>query len=65
MEGSDASLVLHSAHIDSRVSWSTFVAWVEGTSVFVILPQPRIYFPIPKRALNDEQLAEFSRDPAA
>jgi YcxB-like protein len=56
---SEAGLDIHSAHADSRVSWSAYVAWAERTSVFVILPQPRIFVPIPKRAFNEGQLAEF------
>ena len=59
IEASDVGLALHSAYADSKVSWSAYVAWAEGKSVFVILPQPRIYIPIPKRAFHDEQLAEF------
>jgi YcxB-like protein len=56
---SDAGLETHSIHGASKVSWSTYVAWTEAKSVFVILPQPRIYIPIPKRAFTEEQINEF------
>jgi hypothetical protein len=56
---SDAGLEIHSVHADSKVAWSTYVAWGESKAVFVILPQPRIYVPIPKRAFTAEQLDEF------
>lgn len=59
MEASDEGLVLHSAHADSKVSWSAYVAWAEARSVFVVLPQPRIYVPIPKRAFSEQEVAEF------
>jgi hypothetical protein len=59
IEASDAGLEIHSVHADSKVAWSTYMAWGEGKAVFVILPQPRIYVPIPKRAFTVEQLNEF------
>jgi hypothetical protein len=59
METSDAGVAIHSAYGDSKVSWSAYVAWAEAKSVFVILPQPRIYVPIPKRAFTPEQMNEF------
>jgi hypothetical protein len=59
MEASDSGLNIHSAHSDSKVAWSAYVDWGEGKSVFIVLPQPRIYVPIPKRAFGDAQLAEF------
>jgi YcxB-like protein len=59
IEASDSGLHIHSIHADSKVSWSAYMAWGECKSVFIILPQPRIYVPIPKRALTPEQLGEF------
>lgn len=59
VEASDEGLVVETAHANSKVSWSAYVAWAEGKSVFVVLPQPRIYVPIPKRALSSEQLDQF------
>jgi hypothetical protein len=59
VDASDVGLAVHSAYGESKVSWSAYMAWAEAKSVFVILPQPRIYVPIPKRAFTSEQLAEF------
>lgn len=59
IEASDAGLVVHSAFAESKLSWSTYVAWTEAKSVFVILPQPRIYVPIPKRAFTAEEQSQF------
>jgi len=59
IEASDAGLAVHSAYGESKVSWSAYIAWAEAKSLFVILPQPRIYVPIPKRAFTEEQLNEF------
>jgi hypothetical protein len=56
---SETGLEVHSAHGDSKVSWAAYVAWSERKSVFIILPQPRIYVPIPKRAFTEQQLTEF------
>lgn len=59
MEASEAGLEIHSAHTDSKVAWSAYVGWGESKSVFVIMPQPRIYIVIPKRAFSEEQVEEF------
>jgi len=56
---SDAGIAVHTLHADSKVAWSAYVGWGESKSVFVIMPQPRIYIAIPKRAFTDEQLGEF------
>src|SRR5689334_20231291 len=55
IEVSDLGLTLNSSYADSKLSWSAFVAWAEGKLVFVLLPQPRTYFPIPKRAFTADQ----------
>jgi hypothetical protein len=59
IEATDAGLHVRSAQADSKVAWSVYMAWGEYKSVFVILPQPRIYVPIPKRAFTAEQQSEF------
>ena len=59
IEASDAGLEIHSVHADSKVAWSAYMAWGENETVFLILPQPRIYVPIPKRAFAAEQESEF------
>src|SRR5580698_484530 len=59
LNATETGLEIRSAHGESRVLWTAFGAWSERKSVFGILPQPRIYYPIPKRAFTDEQLSEF------
>jgi hypothetical protein len=59
IDASDSGLHIRSIYADSQVAWSAYVAWGEYKSVFVILPQPRIYVPIPKRAFTEEQITEF------
>lgn len=59
LEVSDQGFDFHNAHADSRVAWSAYIAWGEVKSVFIVMPQPRAYIAIPKRALTDEQLTEF------
>ena len=59
MDFSDKGLQIHSVHSDSQVLWSAYVGWGENKSVFVILPQPRIFVPIPKRAFSEHELGEF------
>jgi hypothetical protein len=56
---SEHGLEFHNAHADSRVAWSAYVAWGETKSVFVIMPQPRAYITIPKRAFGEEEVGEF------
>jgi hypothetical protein len=56
---SEQGLEFHNPHAASKVAWSAYVAWGESRSVFVILPQPRAYITIPKRAFTEEQVAQF------
>jgi len=59
LDVSEQGFEFHNAHADSKVAWSAYVAWGEAKSVFVVMPQPRAYITIPKRAFTDEQQAEF------
>jgi hypothetical protein len=59
MDASEAGLEIQTGHMNSKVAWSAYMAWGESKSVFVIMPQPRIYVPIPKRAFSEEQVGEF------
>jgi len=56
---SEQGLEFHNAHADSKVAWSAYVAWGEVGSVFVVMPQPRAYITIPKRAFGEGQVGEF------
>jgi hypothetical protein len=63
LDVSERGFEFHNAHADSRVAWSAYVGWGEAKSVFVILPQPRAYITIPKRAFSNEA-ASVPRDSA-
>jgi hypothetical protein len=56
---SDTGLKSHSQFGDSTIAWSAYIGWAEAESVFVLFPQPRLYVPIPKRALDEAQLLAF------
>jgi hypothetical protein len=59
LDASEQGLEFRNPHVESKAAWSAYVAWGEAKSVFIVMPQPRLYFPIPKRAFNEEQLTEF------
>jgi hypothetical protein len=59
MEVSEPGLEFHNPHAESKVAWSAYVAWGEAKSVFIIMPQPRAYVAIPKRAFSEAQVPEF------
>ena len=59
LDASEQGLEFHSPHVESKVAWSAYVAWGEGKSVFVLMPQPRAYIAIPKRAFAEDQIGEF------
>ena len=61
LDVSEQGLQFHNPHAESKVAWSAYVGWGETKSVFVIMPQPRAYNAIPKRAFTTEQLAEFRK----
>jgi hypothetical protein len=56
---SEQGLEFHNVHADSKLAWSAYMAWGEVKSVFIIMPQPRAYVPIPKRAFSSDQQSEF------
>jgi hypothetical protein len=59
LDASEQGLEFHNPHAESKVAWSAYIGWGEAKSVFILMPQPRMYITIPKRALDEEQLAEF------
>jgi hypothetical protein len=56
---SESEIRLRSHHTDSSATWSSFVMWSEGKSVFAIMVSPVIYYVVPKRAFSADQLIEF------
>lgn len=59
LDVSERGLEFHNIHSESKAAWSAYVAWGEAKSVFIIMPQPRLYITIPKRAFNEGQLVEY------
>lgn len=59
LEVTEQGLEFQNAHVHSKVAWSAYVAWGEVKTVFVLMPQPRTYITIPKRAFTEEQVSEF------
>lgn len=56
---SDEGLEVQNPHANSRALWSAYIDWGERKSVFIVLPQPRMYVTIPKRAFTEEQITAF------
>lgn len=44
---------------ESRLAWEVFVGWAEAERVFVLLPNAVSFFPVPKRAMTDDQQREL------
>ncbi len=59
LTASERGLEFQNPHAESKIAWSAYVGWGEAKGVFVILPQPRAYMAIPKRAFSEKQLSEF------
>jgi len=59
LDVSEQGLEFHNLHAESKLAWSAYMAWGEAKSVFVIMPQPRAYVAIPKRAFSEAQVPEF------
>ena len=54
---SDDGLYFRTSSGESRLAWDLFIGWAEADRVFVLLPSPVTFIPIPKRAMvNDQQL---------
>jgi len=44
---------------ESRLKWNLIIGWVEVERVFALFPSPLTFFPIPKRAMTDQQQDEL------
>jgi hypothetical protein len=65
--GSPTASLLHTADVsedglhfrtpasDSRLTWSAITGWAEADRVFALSPSPVSFFPIPKRAMSNDQ----------
>ena len=56
---SENGLITHSELSESKIAWRSIIDWVEVEKVFALFLSPLSFFPVPKRAMTDEQKAEF------
>lgn len=59
IEISEAGLHSRTSISDSRYAWDLIVGWAEADRVFALFPSSISFFPIPKRAMTDQQQSEF------
>jgi YcxB-like protein len=71
MKGSPSASLPHTAQMsedglyfrtsagESRLTWNLIIGWVEVERVFALFPSPLTFFPIPKRAMTDQQQDEL------
>ncbi len=59
LDVSEQGLEFHNPHAESKLAWSASIAWGEAKWLFIIMPQPRAYVAIPKRAFSEAQVPEF------
>ena len=56
---SETGLQFHSAYTDATQSWSSFIKWAEGNSVFALFTGPKFVTIVPKRGFADGDLERF------
>ena len=59
VEITDAGIYSRSSAAESRLAWETIIGWVEVERVFALFLTPISFFPIPKRAMTEDQQNEF------
>lgn len=58
-EMSENGLHFQTSAGESRLAWNLIIGWVEVERVFALFPSPLTFFPIPKRAMTDQQQDEM------
>jgi hypothetical protein len=58
-EMSEDGLHFRTSAGESRLTWNLIIGWVEVERVFALFPSPLTFFPIPKRAMTDQQQDEL------
>ena len=56
---SENGLSFKTSASEGRLTWDLIVGWAESDGVFVLLPSPMTFLPIPKRAMIDDQQVEL------
>ena len=58
---SEEGLYFRTSAGESRLAWNLIIGWVEVERVFALFPSPLTFFPIPKRAMTDQQQDELRK----
>ena len=58
-EMSEDGLYFRTPAGESRLTWTLIIGWAEVDRVFALFPSPLTFFPIPKRAMTDQQQNEL------
>jgi len=58
-EAGESGIVYRTSKGESTTRWEGFERWRESTGCFLLYVQPRLFFVVPKRVLNSEQVATF------
>jgi hypothetical protein len=56
---SETGLQFHSAYTDATTSWSSFIKWAEGNTVFALFTGPKFVTIVPKKVFADGDLERF------
>ena len=56
---SEDGLYFRTSAGESRLTWNLIIGWVEVERVFALFPSPLTFFPVPKRAMTDQQQDEL------
>ena len=56
---SEKGVHFSSQFYDSRIQWSAYSNWVEEPLVIALFTGPKVFYPIPKRAFDKQQLNQF------
>jgi len=59
LEAGDGGVIYRTSRGESTTKWEGFEKWRESKGNFLLYVQPRLFFVVPKRVLNEEQVAEF------
>jgi len=58
-EAGDGGVIYRTSKGESTTRWEGFEEWRESKGSFLLYVQPRLFFVVPKRVLNVEQVAAF------
>jgi len=56
---SESGLYSRSAAAETRFTWQLIIGWAEVERVFALFPSPISFFPLPKRAMTEDEQNEL------